>query len=941
MAESWPALAGELKDFDSALSLLRAVADGASSDPITEAFGKIGAKKALEVLQRHAGKLKSLLDRIPDTILQLLRPIGAFDERQAGRDFGRIAWPIISRVQSVASTPSSVGDPDYALSLSAAATLSMEAGDTWPYSDPMPGALLRMGAAGSLKPTGSATLPFSVGNLSVAASASGACTLEYYYSVADPNTIYALAAAQRLAKLPDPFDFDSVWSAFENSDLAGIHYEMEGSGEVKVAVSLADVAALGQWAEAQLGASLTVGFNLSGKYFLTFRAGPPGARGTSQLIASLSRQGARGAGLGAQLGVVIDAAQLAKNVHQLLAGALEHWDDALKTVKPLLAPGTWLRTEAGNLIKDKAAVLIQDDGLRAALVRDLQGVLGIGEIGDPALIEWISAQLAGAVDAASGWATDPGGAVETALGVLGRSVPAFAEPNIRDRLQPTANELVTSAGDALKAEVQRIFEANGREVGAALNRLRVTSSKTVADLEAALAGVRAIVARYDNLFKQVLAEAENAVRAKVSAVMQIEESRLTGATSEIEGTFLARSDAARSAFRALTRGNIDTLLRLIESGGAGADFAVDNTKSKLRRYASSTSKFGVELVLFGFGVTGSDLLSGDAAVLVDGTGKVQVDAKASLQRRFKGLDAERQIELVNAFSLVQARALAAAPPAADRALGLAVTIGHLDDGLKRHEVERFVGSIVGASFIAPTALALASETFTRWVGNPGSNGKISAAMVLKLSLDRASLARLLGLDVSSASAVLPDAHARKIVLTAISNLRASNAVDSSMFDISMGALRRRYPDHLPDDLLLDRSRIRRGLETELPGSRIRGFSQEDRPFVDAVELAYGMQEMIERLRQMYFSKPEFRPDRDRSTWNAEDYRDAERHATRAVRGWLQLNEVLFWTNSKVHSRTIAFMETLVGLGGLDRASSFSMTITRTGAVPSPETVVLT
>ena len=116
---------------------------------------------------------------------------------------------------------------------------------------------------------------------------------------------------------------------------------------------------------------------------------------------------------------------------------------------------------------------------------------------------------------------------------------------------------------------------------------------------------------------------------------------------------------------------------------------------------------------------------------------------------------------------------------------------------------------------------------------------------------------------------------------------------------------------------------------------------EHEPFAIAVDLALGMREMIERLRKIYFSEPELHPDKDKTTWGPEDYRDEERAATRAVRSWLQLNDVLFWTNSKVHKRTLAFLDTLSELAGIDPAESFTLTMTRTDDDAAPETVVLT
>ena len=482
--------------------------------------------------------------------------------------------------------------------------------------------------------------------------------------------------------------------------------------------------------------------------------------------------------------------------------------------------------------------------------------------------------------------------------------------------------------------MKALFGHDRAALGKALNRLGATSTNTVANANAALAGVLTLVERYETLFRKVLAETENAVRSKMSASIQIEESRQEGATTEIEGAFLARSAGAREAFKALTRGNVDALMRLIE--GVGEGFAVDREKSKLTRHAGSLGKVGVELVLFGFGMTGSVLLTSEADVIVDGTGKVQVDAKATLEKTFKGLDAQRRIELVSAFSLTQARALATAPLAVDRAIGLAVTVGHVDDNLKRHEIERFVSSLVEGGLISHGAFTLAKQTFTDWAGSPGSNRKLAASLLLKLSLDRRALSPLLGLDEN------PVAHARKVALAAFASLRRMGALEDVSYNTSVAALKRDHSNLAPDDLLLlDRNPMRLALQERRSGPGIRRISPEHEPFWEASELARGLRDLTDKMRQIYFSTPEVPADRDRSTWSPSDYRDMERAAAGAVRGWLMLNDSLFWTNSLVHGRTLAFLDAVTDIAGLDQAQSFSLTMTRTDKDASPETVVLT
>jgi hypothetical protein len=941
LGRDWTAMAKDVDGVSSAIELLRVVVAAPEDASVAAMFQKVDATDALDTLKSAGGRLTSLLEDVPKAVLQLLDPIGRFDEsKQDGKDRGLVRWPLLDKTVGTSST--ATGDaPSYALSCTGNAALMAEAGDTWPYNDAMLGPLLRIRVEGNLVTKGSATLPFSVGTASGTLSTGAACALEYYFAVPDQSSIYAMALCERVGHLPDPFDFDSVFEGFSNSDLAGVHYEFDGSAALNVSVSVADTGALAAGIKADLGATIKVGFGLAGKYYLTFRASDRGSDGKVRIIAALSRERRRNSELSLKLGATVDLAALATKVHAILANALGEWDDVLKEIKPFLSPGTWLRDKAGSVIESQANELIKDKSLRDALASDLQGVIGVGTPDDSALTQWLSDQLTGAMDRAQGWAIDKSAAADKIVSDLGRLLPSFAQAEVQNKLKGAAGSLVGKIADDLTSEVDRLFTSGRKPLGKALKKLNAVSNDKVADADAALAGVRELIVRYDALFGKILAATEDAARSKVSIAVQISEAALASTTMEIEGTFLNRSDVSREIFRALISGEFTALLRLLDQPDGGVDFMLDPAKSNLKRFASRTGKFGVEFVALGFGVTGSELFSAEAGVFVDGTGKVQVDAKARLEKRFEALDAEREIELISSYSLVQARALetAGAPPSADRSLGLALTISHIDNSLQRHEVERFVGSLVDASLIDVSARETARSTFNAWIGNAGENGKLEATLQLKLALDRTSLSRLLGVGGTETLSALTRERRTAIVRQAFDLLKDSSADQRPLIDKAITFLAKEKPKASLDELLMDESRTHRLLLQPVTGSLIPRLPTEFEPFDDAMSLAHGLLEMIEQLRKIYFSKPEERRDSDPLTWSADDYRDAERKSVKAMRGWLQLNNVLFWTDSKVHPRTIAFVETLATLSGLDPLKSLSLTMWRKSGA-QPETIVI-
>lgn len=936
MAGQWQTLARDIDGVDSALELLGAITAGAQNEGVAAAFKALGADKQLTTLQAAATRLDALLDHPSGEMMRLLDPVGRFDETSGGSDHGLVTWSIGKTIG--ASNEASADKPSYALSLGAEASLTLEAGAQWPHHDVVPGPLLRLGAAGSLKPKASSKLPFSGGSVSASASASAACAIEYYFAVADPATPYALAAAQRLGDLVDPFDFDAVWNGITRNGLMGLHYTFDGSAAVDVSVSLADAGALAAGIKAEIGATISMSVGLEGHYFLTFRAGPRGANGLPRVDAVLSREKKSSLAAGFTLGGSLDLSSLARRLHAILKTTLDAWDSALKEIVPFLSPGTLLRTKAGPAIDALAKDLLKDAALAKALASDLNGVIGTGEPETSELAAWLSDRLEAGLDAAQAWTVDQAAAADRMVDALGRSLPAFAQAQFKGILGNAAQDLIGKANDALREKVKALFDANAKQLGKALKDMGVVADKKLADLDEALAGVRALVERYDRFFRKVLAETENAARAKLSITLQVEETRVASQAIEIEGSFVSDGKGARAAFRALTRGEFVSLIRMMDSAGKDG-FVLNPARSSLKRFAGGSSKFGSELVLFGIGASASELMKGEAEIVVDGTGAVQVGAKGSLLKRFFGLDAEREITLVSTYSLVRARALATAPAAADRSMGLAITVGHNDKRLERHEVDRFVGSLVGAGLAPASAQDRAQDVFRRWAGSSGSNARLVANVQLKLALDRASLGNLLFL--ASGPAGLGELERRKVVRQAYDAVIKGVNEHEALAARTIAFLDMRDPKMSLDDRLMDHSGTERELKSLDPTPTIKRVPREHEPFVDAMQLAHGQLKMIKRLREIYFSTPELREDNDPASWSPANYRDAEQDAVGAVRSWLQLNNMLFWTNSKVHPRTLAFLQTIAALARIDPAQCVSLTMWRKGADERPETVVLT
>ena len=938
LGKGWIEKAGQIDGFASVEELLRAVAAGTSDDNVTEAFDLLGASDVLSFLQGKGARVTELLDKVPDEVKILLEPIGKYDDTGDGTaNPGLVEWPIID--ESTGGSGSLGGDDSYSFSFGGKAALSLEAGEKWRYSDAVPAPLIRMRAEGAVNAEAGAKLPFSAGSVAVDAEASAACRLEYYYLVDDPKAIYAVAVGQRLAKVPNPFDLDGVWEAFRTSDLAALHYAFEGSASMSVALAVAKTFSSAGVGDFDLGASIRAGFALSGHWFLSLRRDPSSSAADPRIIVTLSRQRSTTADLLAKLGVDVDLTELAQRVHGILKDLLDDWDAILGEVKPYLSPGTLLQDKAKGLIADKAKELVDDDDLRAALVRDLEGVIGVGTPGKPALQEWLKGKLAGAVDAAEGWAGDQAKGVATSAAALGSSLPALAESRFREKIDSALGDLISDAADKLRDKVGSLVDGQSEALEKALAKAGSKVSGAVSDVDNAFAAVRDLVDRYDRIFREIVDATADASRAKISAGVQIEESRTNRTTVEIEGTFLRLSDASRDIFKSIVKGDLGALVELFDRGDT-ADFDLNEERSSVLRYSASKTGVRFDLVLLGFGISGGSLLESEASVLVDGNGNVQVDAKAKLEKFFTGWGEERRIELVSSFALTWARAHQNAPAAIDRALGLSVTLGHIDKELSRKHVKRFVASLVDENLVASDALATADETFTRWAGSPGSKAKIDGRIQLKLALDKAALGRMLDLGTGSTAAAISHSRRNDIILRGFKTLYENDEETAELVANAFRVLKEKIRNGTEREFVLDLRRSERKLvdDTRRQIGRPVYYLGGDE-FLDFGRLAHRMVELIETLREIYFSVPETKEDNSPATWSADDYKDAEKRAARAASGWLRLNASFFLENADVHPRTLAFFEMMAWMAGIDPKRKISLVIT-CNTSDGPETLVL-
>lgn len=943
LGKAWKGKVENIDGFTTANELVDAIADGTRNENVIAAFAKLKAPGTLTVLQAQADKLKELIAKIPKEIADLLEPIGVYDDISGARKGeGKIEWPLLSKNLATDSPDDDdAAKPDYSLSLGTQASLSIDADDKWNHGGNLSGPMLSIKAKGSLKAKAGLALPFTGGLAKGSSEGSAGCIFEYYFTKPEPNHLYALAVADSIRNLVDPFDFDAVWKHLIGTNLAGIYYELKGDAAASVSVSLADSADLSGAFKADFGATLTVNFRLRGNYALTFYRDTIPDTDTPCITGAIFRTREESLGAKLDIGATIDLSALATRVHALLKKGLDQWDVLLKDITPFLSPGTWLQGQADKLISQQATKLIEDEVLKNAMTSDLRGVIGIGTPSDSELLEWLETELTGALDAAQGWADKQAEAATTLLDKLGRNLPAFAQPAIREKLQGTAEALVKRVSDQLTATVTALLDSKKDGFADALNdALKAAGEKNkrlIKTADDALEAVRAIIAKYDTLFRKVVSITEDAANAKISAAIQLEESRTKGEIVEIKGTFLSNDAMAGDIFRSMTRGDINTLLKLMDTPPPEGSFLL-SSESSLERYASRKTGVGMELVLFGFGVSGSDLLRSDASVLIDGAGNIRVETEVSLKKRFSGRDATREITLVSSYSLVLLKRPPeeSTLPSITRGIEFSVVMGHIDDDLKRGEATDFVRSLAEAGLIAPSVEIAANNGFSELVGSSDPKGSFSGALQLKLLLQRSGMEQLLGLhDVDPSEAKDPnlsEAKKEAIVLHAFQALRTIDLRKKPLVDSTIADLRKRAPDVPLEEFLTNRKRLRK---FTYEGIKVSPSHEE---FHKAVDMSHDFLAMIEKMREIYFAKPETSEDENKDTWGPEKYRDAEHQSVKFAHRWLKLGSFILWSAAEVPASTLAFFKAICDSANVPLHDAIALTMWRKDPDKTPKTL---
>jgi hypothetical protein len=919
-AARWAELAPNVPSLASAEALVDAIAAGLEPAGTAKAFADLGLEREYVALTRFLGRVKDGFGKIPKEIKLLLNPLSSFAN---GQD-ASVDWKIGVDDQPVVKTDR------YALNLGAHASLGFDALAKWPGEGTAPPRLLKIAAEGEVTAGAKATIPFAPLSIAGEGSATARTALAYYFDVtASQGQLYAAAVAGRFARLADPFDFQSVWDAFQGSDLCGVDYGFGGVAAASVEITFADALALSGGLTADVGFKVGVSASIKGDYGL--RLQKVGASGR-QVGARLTRGRVDEAAFNASLGLTVDLSKLTEPVLAALKTAASQWDDAIKAITPFLSPGTWLRDKALSELQAGAGKLVADAGLREAIITDLKGALGVADVGDEAVSRWLSDQLAGVLNRASALIEDPANAaIDRAVAAASQALPIVSLADQGGKLKALLKSLIDTAEKDLEDAVTGLLAKPADEVIHALAAAGVQVNGAVNTLNKMLAPVRDLLTRADAVFHKILTAAEDAAKSKASARLYVQEKRTSKLTVEVAGVFSADGGPSEEVFKALTRGNLQSLVELIEHPKQAPGFELVKEASFLTRYSGLESEDGVEISFLNIALKFSELISGDAEVKVDGSGNVHVHTTGEFSRMFSISTDVRKVSFVDDFAI----ALAAATKQLDRpTLDVSIGASYADNSMHWANIQEFMSSLADARLISAEALPAARTAFDRWAG---SAGQISAEIAAGLRLQGAATEAFMQLS-SRQNGVLSDLAKQAIVTAGIDALIDRKVLRFNQFKQGAANAAGVF-NHPPPPTILSQIVLKHMTEltedVQRPHNNIRPdvdmipfpqYMDEDAEadyayFLRQARGLYELAHLIDAMGAIYEATPSPDDSGEGGTWTAGKYRAQQEAMLEATRFWLIVADSwksLFGT--EVSHRTAAFLRVAATLAGVPKGA---------------------
>ncbi|GAA0296953.1 hypothetical protein GCM10009087_03440 [Sphingomonas oligophenolica] len=937
----WPAM----PDVNDGRSLIAFLDDGGAkfrAPAIKAAFDAAGLGAAYKTVSDGLGTLLGKVDAAgAKPIARLFDRLDRFQDDSVTNtpsDPGLVSWQPLALSENA---PVATG---FALGLEASAAIEFEAGDQWPYAqdskdDPSLTNLLRIGARGSLKGTADASMPLPIGSLKLGASASGSTTLAWYFRPANGGELFGLAVAESLPKIPSPVDFDQVWNALAAtdatgarlSDLKGIDLHLDGSVEFAAEVALALGSKIQGVGAVSAGLGVSASVSRASRLQLSMRA-----IGKGGFAITLTRGATRSSTFGMDLSVTLDATELAEKVAGIVNQALDSWDKALDPLRPYLSPGTLLRTLLADRLEASIATLTANAGLQAALLGDAQRALGLSA--DAAgLVDWVSKQITDAVSRNAA-AVRKGGdtAIDAIVADLGPTL-AGALAHDTAAIRAGIGTLVSAVETKTNTAIKELFNTPGVKLGDLLNRIGVQVSGAVTKLDDATAAVRKLFDLFDEKVALIRAATAKVAAAKLQLSVTAETSLTDKSDYLIAGTFTRNSDETRALFAAILAGKGPRIVDLLMGDTPLQGFTLDKDRSFLTRSSAWQDRTAYSLIVFGFGISGSLLLSARAAVTINARNEISVVAEADAESEAKRADGSQ----ILSFSSPYAWSSASGP--SEPVMTVNIGVDRFEKDLQISELTGFLGTLLPPTdpkpadpaaepplpwpkFIDQQAIDLATAKLGEWGLAAGSNRKVPARVKLGMVLDFAAVKRLMRLSARN-NGDLPEATRIEIVHLCLQafarvspfwrqelamGIAVVRPVVPGSQSMSQAEIAYRYAILPRSSELIPTGTAQTAFQFLIALIGGFGVGTDFTTYKPTVGKAFKLIDALAALGDLYEHRPV-----PIGTWTERDYRKAEQRVADGVGAWLTQSDLLkgvFKLNDTLSREMTAFLLLVATLG---------------------------
>lgn len=920
LARDWRAIAAELwrlrKDapVDDPVKLALYLADTLDDPEIVAIFAALG----LADLRDGLARLRTRLADPESPWAKLLRPMSAFvpaarSETPAGADSfgiddgGKDGLLALKIPKLAAEAAGKAGPAALQFSIDAEAGLACEAGANWPFQgDGVAPGLLRIGGGGKIQTKAGISLPlgqFGTGSAHADASAEGA--IGFFFRPASPDRSFAETLRTSLTGLPEPLDLREVRHAMALAGLEGLVIGCSGGVGTGLGLVLGKSIDAPGIVTGTLGVTADLSLRRAAQWVLSLRRVPGGMR----FVLSRDRESERKWSVGADL--TLDVAPLARQVHDLLLEADGTVRPMLDRIRPFLSPGTYLATQASDLLHNAATSIVDQPDLREALLQDGALALGAGDADRSALVDLVARKIAdlaatkaqALLGAADGWAN---AIVER----LVAEVPGLAATGLPEAL--------TARIQPLLGDVQRRFEALVTQLttDAALStRLAAELAAAGAQVKAVetqadrlLAGVRELVAKFDDFSRQVLDATAATANTRLQARFAWSGENRAGENYELIGTIA--DDAAPEAdalWRALVAGRMAPFQQILAGTvAAPRGFALDPSSS-LSRFVSQTRGFAFEFVLVGLDISITSIVSGTASVGRNAAGDLVVAARGSVLRKAEGLDEARSLRFVSAWDLFLARH--GAETGDRRAMAMGISFDHQDENLKPDEVNGLFAGLTAQKLIDPSRQANAMALYQRWRVEAAADSRVRGRISVNMRLPDPAVTRMVAIG---RALNLGDKAARAAMfrLAVRAQLATGVATDKQLKSDVETIKQTHTLSGTSDDpiayllaLWIFDPKARSGQEV-----RYRAVDQ-------LLPRAGSFVTLLATMARIYDATPVLGPARNPGDMDERQYAAAEKQLAAAARSWLALNTVLIVKfKAALHPALLAFFRLLALMG---------------------------